>query len=76
MNAAMPDYVGFVFAHSRRHIPLNTARGFRERLDTDIQAVGVSCKRAGGRGFGNLSRGRNRRGAAAWGTRTQRTSRR
>ena len=41
VNEAHPDYVGFVFAHTRREITAEDARRFRDRLVADIQAVGV-----------------------------------
>lgn len=40
-NEAMPDYVGFVFADTRRRITRGQAEEFRAALDSDIQAVGV-----------------------------------
>lgn len=40
-NAAMPDYVGFVFADTRRRITRAQAENFRAMLHSDIQAVGV-----------------------------------
>lgn len=40
-NAAMPDYVGFVFADTRRRITRAQAESFRAALHPDIQAVGV-----------------------------------
>ncbi len=41
VNEACPDYVGFVFAHTRREITAEDARRFRDRLAAGIQAVGV-----------------------------------
>ena len=41
VNCALPDYVGFVFAPSRRRIDVRTAAGLREKLDSRIKAVGV-----------------------------------
>ncbi|MEL7610797.1 MAG: phosphoribosylanthranilate isomerase [Bacillota bacterium] len=41
VNAAQPDYAGFVFAKSRREIGEDAAREFRKRLDPSIQSVGV-----------------------------------
>lgn len=40
-NAAMPDYVGFVFADTRRRITAGQAANFRAMLCSEIQAVGV-----------------------------------
>ena len=42
VNAALPDYVGFVFAKkSRRQVSVQQAARLREMLDHRIQAVGV-----------------------------------
>jgi phosphoribosylanthranilate isomerase len=40
-NKEKPDYVGFVFAESRRKLTLKTASALKENLDTRIKAVGV-----------------------------------
>ncbi|MDR0640005.1 MAG: phosphoribosylanthranilate isomerase [Spirochaetaceae bacterium] len=40
-NEARPDYVGFVFAESRRQVSSEKARELRERLNAGITAVGV-----------------------------------
>lgn len=40
-NVAMPDYVGFVFANTKRNIRFETAKQFRAMLDPAIEAVGV-----------------------------------
>jgi len=40
-NEARPDYVGFVFAKSRRQVTLEQAVGFRRLLEREIPAVGV-----------------------------------
>ncbi|MDD3367720.1 MAG: phosphoribosylanthranilate isomerase [Lachnospiraceae bacterium] len=40
-NAIKPDFVGFVFAKSKRQITLEQATEFSWQLDTEIQAVGV-----------------------------------
>lgn len=40
-NDAKPDYVGFVFADTRRKISVETAKQFRKMLHPDILAVGV-----------------------------------
>ena len=41
VNEAKPDYIGFVFAKSRRQVGLEQARQMRGRLDRDILPVGV-----------------------------------
>jgi len=41
VNAALPDYAGFVFAESRRHVDERTAAKLRGDLDSRIGAVGV-----------------------------------
>ena len=41
VNEALPDYIGFVFAESRRKITPETAREFKKRLDPRIKTVGV-----------------------------------
>lgn len=40
-NQVKPDYVGFIFANTRRLISHDMAKKFREKLDSQIQAVGV-----------------------------------
>lgn len=40
-NEAMPDYVGFVFANTRRRITRQQAKEFKQALHKDIKAVGV-----------------------------------
>lgn len=40
-NEALPDYVGFVFAKSRRQITTEQAMQFKKRLSSQIQTVGV-----------------------------------
>ena len=41
VNRALPDYIGFVFASSRRQIDEKTARMLKKHLDARIKAVGV-----------------------------------
>ena len=41
VNEALPDYIGFVFAKSRREISATNASKLRERLSEDIAPVGV-----------------------------------
>lgn len=41
VNAALPDYVGFVFARSKRQIDEEKAKLLKERLNPLIKAVGV-----------------------------------
>ena len=41
VNEAHPDYIGFVFAKSKRQINREQARQLKTMLNTDIQAVGV-----------------------------------
>lgn len=41
VNEALPDYIGFVFAQSRRRVTPAQAAAIRKRLDGRIKAVGV-----------------------------------
>lgn len=41
INEAHPDYIGFVFAHSRREIAAQDAKRLRSRIVEGIEAVGV-----------------------------------
>lgn len=41
VNELKPEYIGFVFAESRRRVCADTALKLRENLDKDIKAVGV-----------------------------------
>jgi phosphoribosylanthranilate isomerase len=41
MNEVLPDYVGFVFANSRRQVDEKKAAKLREKLHPSIQTVGV-----------------------------------
>jgi phosphoribosylanthranilate isomerase len=41
VNEALPDYIGFVFAASRRQVSETTAKNLKEGLDPSIKAVGV-----------------------------------
>lgn len=41
VNTTMPDYIGFVFAQSRRRVNTEQAKLLKSALDKRIQAVGV-----------------------------------
>lgn len=41
VNEAKPDYIGFVFAKSKRHVDYELARALKANLDKGIQVVGV-----------------------------------
>lgn len=41
VNRVLPDYIGFVFAESRRQVDADTAARLKERLDGRIRSVGV-----------------------------------
>ena len=41
VNHALPDYIGFVFAPSKRRIDIETAAMLKERLDNRIKVAGV-----------------------------------
>lgn len=41
VNEALPDYIGFVFADSRRQVSRELAVAMKEQLDPRIQSVGV-----------------------------------
>lgn len=41
VNGAKPDFIGFVFAKSKRQVPLEHAKFLKSRLDPQITAVGV-----------------------------------
>lgn len=41
VNEAMPDYIGFVFAKSRRQVTPDTAAKLKQHLSEKIKAVGV-----------------------------------
>jgi phosphoribosylanthranilate isomerase len=47
VNEAKPDYVGFVFARSRRQVTFDMASAMKKRLDNNIRAVGVFVNAAG-----------------------------
>lgn len=40
-NALKPDFIGFVFAESRRRVGRSKAAALKKRLDSDIKAAGV-----------------------------------
>lgn len=41
VNEALPDYIGFVFAKSRRQVTEDVAMGLKKKLTSGIQVVGV-----------------------------------
>ena len=41
VNRVLPDFIGFVFASSRRRIDIATAAALKKKLDPRIEAVGV-----------------------------------
>lgn len=41
INKYKPDYVGFVFAKSKRQVDVNTARELGKKIDPEIKKVGV-----------------------------------
>ena len=41
INQALPDYIGFVFAPSKRQVDIDQARALKNKLDPRIAAVGV-----------------------------------
>jgi len=41
VNRALPDYIGFVFAPSRRRVDVETAAMLKQKLDARIKAVGI-----------------------------------
>jgi phosphoribosylanthranilate isomerase len=41
VNRLLPDFIGFVFAPSRRNVDVKTASQLRKNLDSRIEAVGV-----------------------------------
>ncbi|MDR1939232.1 MAG: phosphoribosylanthranilate isomerase [Clostridiales bacterium] len=41
INAAKPDFVGFVFARSRRQVSVDFAAELKERISGEIKSVGV-----------------------------------
>lgn len=41
VNDSNPDYIGFVFAKSKRYVSLDTARALRSRIKKNIKSVGV-----------------------------------
>lgn len=41
VNEALPDYIGFVFAKSKRQVSYNQARALRQNLNAKIKVVGV-----------------------------------
>ena len=41
VNRVLPDFIGFVFAPSRRRVDTTTATALKKKLDPQIKAVGV-----------------------------------
>ena len=41
VNRLLPDFIGFVFAESRRKVDVQTATQLRKELDSRIEAVGI-----------------------------------
>lgn len=41
VNSAKPDYIGFVFAESKRQVSFETAKRLKSALNQEIKAVGV-----------------------------------
>jgi len=41
VNAIIPDYIGFIFAKSRRQVNMDTAKALKDNLSPSIKAVGV-----------------------------------
>ena len=41
VNDILPDYIGFVFAKSRRQVSSDTAKALKDKLNPSIKAVGV-----------------------------------
>jgi phosphoribosylanthranilate isomerase len=41
VNCVLPEFIGFVFAFSRRKIDIKTAAALKEKLNPQIKAVGV-----------------------------------
>lgn len=46
VNEGRPEYIGFVFARSKRQVDAKTAKSLKKRLNPDIQAVGVFVNEA------------------------------
>lgn len=47
VNVARPDYIGFVFARSKRQVDAETAKQLKAALDPEIKAVGVFVNHPG-----------------------------
>lgn len=59
VNQYQPDYAGFVFyPPSHRYVTWEQMKDFREKLRSEIPAVGCMCKLAGG-GGGSAPEGRS-----------------
>ena len=40
-NEFLPDYIGFIFANTKRYVPPELSKTLKARLDSRIKAVGV-----------------------------------
>ena len=68
VNSALPDYIGFVFANTKRYINYDLAKKLKNKLDSRIKAVGVYVNEdkdivceAVKRGLYKVCKGQNRR---------------
>ena len=43
VNEFMPDYIGFVFAKSKRQIDFVYPKAFKRKLDKSVKTVGRLC---------------------------------
>ena len=66
VNELKPEYVGFVFAKSRRQITKEHAVTLRRYLDPEIQAVGVFVT-----SFRRLSQDTSKRASSIWHSSTE-----
>lgn len=66
VNEYRPDYIGFVFAPSKRNVSEMRAAGLKKLLSPDITAVGVFVNSPIADIVRLVSRGDYRRGSAPW----------